>query len=286
MIKLFTMVKDEVDIVEDWLQYHGNIFGFTNLHIIDNMSTDGTFEILGKYAQLKGIFVYRHDDYKKKGDLMKQLISQNKTIIAFPLDIDEFIVYYNPKTNKITINDIVPYLNENIIASKNDGVIMNTHTKGLYKCDYIHSKITKKNKNGFDHAVLEATRGRYDEKRDKIMTKSFFDTRFWKGNIDHGNHCNFNNHFSMSKLCLVHYHKRNFEQHKKKVINNVKGLGYNANNLEELEKLGSCCAGAHHVINMIKILKGNYSFFPNEPELDTDIDLRPISTFLKNIYKK
>jgi hypothetical protein len=182
------------------------------------MSTDGTFEILRKYAQLKGIFVYRHDDYKKKGDLMKELIIHNKTIIAFPLDIDEFIVYYNSKDNKISINNIIPYLN-NLISLNNDNVnsmLMNMNTGGLYKCDYIHCKITKKDKEGYKRAALEATRGRYDHKRDKIMTKSFFDTRIWNGNIDHGNHCNFNKHFNMSNICLVHYHKRNLDQHKKK----------------------------------------------------------------------
>lgn len=287
MIKLFTMVKDEIDIVEDWIQYHGNIFGFNNLHIIDNMSTDGTFEVLGKYAQIKGIVVYRHHDYKVKGDLMKQLIRQNKTIIAFPLDIDEFIVYYNPKNNKISVNDIMPYM-QKIVSSNNENMTinMNMNTNGLYKCDYIHSKITKKTKDGFKRAALEATRGRYDDKRDKKMAKSFFDTRHWNGNIDHGNHCNFNDHFTMSNLCLVHYHKRNLEQHKKKVMNNVKGLGYDANNLEELKKLDSYCAGTHHVVHMIKILEGKYNFSPNEPELDTDIDLTPISTFIKNFYKK
>ena len=283
MIKLFTMVKDEVDIVEDWIQYHGNIFGFNNLHIIDNMSTDGTFEILAKYATFRGVVVYKHHDYGKKGDLMKQLISQNKTIIAFPLDIDEFIVHYNPKTNKISVNDVNPYM-YNLISSNNENMIMNKN--GLYKCDYIHSKITENNKEGFKRAALEATYGRYDHKRDKIMAKSFLDTRYWNGNIDHGNHCNFDDNFTMSELCLVHYHRRNLEQHKKKIVNNVNGLGYHANNLEELKKLDSYCAGAHHVTHMIKILENKYNFFPNEPELDTDIDLTPISTFLKNIYNK
>ena len=34
MIKLFTMVKDENDIVEDWILYHGTIFGYDNLYIV------------------------------------------------------------------------------------------------------------------------------------------------------------------------------------------------------------------------------------------------------------
>ena len=56
IIKLFTMVKDEIDIVEDWLKYHGTLFGYQNLHVIDNMSEDGTFEKLKEY-QSKGVFL-------------------------------------------------------------------------------------------------------------------------------------------------------------------------------------------------------------------------------------
>ena len=37
-----TMVKDEVDIVEHWINYHGKLFGYENLFIVDNMSSDGT----------------------------------------------------------------------------------------------------------------------------------------------------------------------------------------------------------------------------------------------------
>ena len=57
MVKIFTMVKDEVDIVEEWVVYHGHIFGFKNLYIIDNFSTDGTYQLLNtlkiKYDKIK-----------------------------------------------------------------------------------------------------------------------------------------------------------------------------------------------------------------------------------------
>ena len=57
------MVKDEVDIVEDWIKYHGNIFGYKNLYIIDNNSVDGTYEILQKYIE-SGITIFQKDDYR------------------------------------------------------------------------------------------------------------------------------------------------------------------------------------------------------------------------------
>jgi len=40
------MVKDEVDIIDDWVIYHGSMFGFPNIFVIDNFSSDGTYEKL------------------------------------------------------------------------------------------------------------------------------------------------------------------------------------------------------------------------------------------------
>lgn len=277
MIKIFTMVKDECDIIEDWILYHGNIFGYHNLYIVDNESGDGTYEIIQKYQE-KGVNVYRHPNYLEKGNIMKELINNNLCTIAFPLDIDEFIVYYHKESNKISIDNIVTYLHTLI---ETDNITANNI--GLYKCDYIHSKLSTPSKQGYNRAVLECTRGRYDNNRTKNMTKAFFDTRKWNGNIDHGNHFNTYSEYIMSNLCLVHYHKRNLQQHKKKVINNIEGLGYNPNDLNALKQLENGCIGSHHVKEMIRILENKYSINTNEPVYSTDIRLTPISNFIKKV---
>lgn len=286
MIKLFTMVKDEVDIIEDWILYHGTLFGFQNLYIVDNMSSDGTYEVIQKY-QKHGIHSFRHPNYKEKGNIMKQLINDNKCTIAFPLDIDEFIVYYDKEKRTISTDSILPYLHHLIKLNNNHSSLMNmpihgvNRNCGLYKCNYINSKIISSNKDGYKRAALECTRGSYNETMKK-MAKSFFDTRIWNGIIDHGNHCCTDNYIK-SELCLVHYHKRNLEQHKKKVINNVKGLGYNIDNIDELKKLSEYAPGRHHIRHMIKILEGTYSVNLNEKSNSNDIDLSPISNFLKKL---
>jgi hypothetical protein len=46
------MVKNEVDIVSDWILYHGYLFGFQNIFVIDNSSNDGTYEELLKFKDL------------------------------------------------------------------------------------------------------------------------------------------------------------------------------------------------------------------------------------------
>ena len=72
----------------------------------------------------------------------------------------------------------------------------------------------------------------------------------------------------------------------KKILNNVKGLGYDHTNLNALKSLGNQCAGGHHVSHMIRIHEGTYSINTNESKNADDIDLSPISKFIKNINKQ
>ena len=74
MVKIFTMVKDEVDIVREWIIYHGDIFGYSNLYIIDNYSSDGTWELLQEYKNT--IHIYRLPNYNLKGKYMTLLIQK------------------------------------------------------------------------------------------------------------------------------------------------------------------------------------------------------------------
>jgi len=37
-----TMVKDEDDVIEEWIQYYSRLFGYENLFVIDNNSSDKT----------------------------------------------------------------------------------------------------------------------------------------------------------------------------------------------------------------------------------------------------
>ena len=84
-IIICTMVKDEDDIVEDWILYHGEIFGYNNIFIFDNFSTDNTFAICQKYVK-NGIHLFREGDYKKKGIKMTEVMRNFSCDIFFPID--------------------------------------------------------------------------------------------------------------------------------------------------------------------------------------------------------
>ena len=246
MVKLFTIVKDEVDIVKDWIIYHGSLFGWNNIYIIDNYSTDGTYETIMDLKNL-GINVFRETDYRKKGEYMTNLIkiycNENETL-AFPLDIDEFVAYYE-KGSKELIFD----------KTQIQKYIHNLPKSNLYKANYLMPIL--KNKNGSERATAEIDYAFYSDYGS--AAKSFFDIRYFDGVIDHGNHIHSDNYY-LTNIVLIHYHQRNIEQMKKKSLNNVVGLGYSSDIKEMINfiELNPYCDGNHHLKIQIAIANNSY----------------------------
>jgi hypothetical protein len=258
------MVKDESDIVRDWVIYHGCMFGWCNIYVIDNYSTDGTWEILSEFKDL--IKVFREPDYKKKGEYMTNLINQHcNNEIAFPIDIDEFIVYYDNNSISVDKANMINYFNNLPIVR-------------VYKANYINPLIT--NPNGYNRCTVESTHGTYFDMGN--LAKSFIHTTHFKDIIDHGNHINCDD-YHLTKICLVHYHFRNLEQIKKKIINNVIGLGYenNLNYLKNLINENPSCNGNHHVKSLINLLENTFVF--NKQEIPKNaIDLKHLKDLISS----
>lgn len=260
MVKVFTMVKDEVDIVRDWVIYHGCLFGWSNIYVIDNYSTDGTYEALQEFKDL--IHIIQKPDYRQKGIYMTELMrlhSRGDDKIFFPIDIDEFIVYLEPNSNKITFDrDFINQYIQNLPPSK------------VYKTNYILSLLN--NNIGYDRAQAVIDYGVYHDY--KNMAKSFFNTQYFNEVIDHGNHypCN---QYHMTNLVLVHYHYRNIEQIKKKTLNNIIGLGFNPDlqNLINIIHNNENCEGNHHIKRYIEILENRYEIFHNTNPSDNNINI-------------
>lgn len=243
-IILCTMVKDEDDIIEDWILYHGNIFGYENIIIIDNMSTDATYDICQKYVS-KGIRLIREEKYSWKGMYMTHYMRHTECDIFFPLDIDEFIVNYNKDTNSIETTSIITEL-KNCLEN-------NAGYPG-YKCSYINPIKTNTEDSVF--GFTNATISTYIE---DSFRKTFIICKNISNNfqIDHGNHM-YNLPYKNSSIHLIHYHHRDHNQLVKKITNNVTGLLYKPElvYLQNLIKEKPQTPGEHHIKKMIQLLQG------------------------------
>jgi hypothetical protein len=251
MVKILSIVKNEVDIVRAWVKYHASLVGLKNLVVLDNESTDGTKEALLQ----TGVTVISVPDYRLKGQYMTELARKSPTEMVIPLDIDEFMVVYDKKTNTISCNVL--------------SVLVTLPTVPVYKMNYINVKSLGE----YNTAPAQATHGSYADYGS--FAKSFFHMEKFKGQIDHGNHFQ-TPYYLQTPICLVHYHYRNKNQYFEKIKCNLEGFKYPLNDLEELKRLvAKKCQGNHHVTSQIAILEGTFSR-PREVIEAGDIDLSPL----------
>jgi hypothetical protein len=253
-VVIATMVKDEDDVIEEWIRYYSSLFGYKNLFIIDNNSSDKTYEICEKYLKY-GLHLERHDNYKMKGALMTMIKNNNPSDFFIPVDIDEFIVYKNKTDNTVSC-DVTAYLESLIRTNPHDLI---------FKMNYIMPFKT----NDELPLLKQFTHGEISDYG--VMAKTFIQNNTYSRSqiqFDHGNHfCTHN--YVLSDLYLIHYHKRSDVQHKKKIVNNVLGLGYQMN-IDYLKSLHNSCPGIHHVKNAIQMLE--------HPELDNSPKLVTVET--------
>jgi len=94
-VKIFCVTKNEYDLIENFIIYHGYLFGYNNLTIIDNNSTNElVLKIYDKYINL-GIKVVYEPNYEDAGQsiMFNKYMSLEKSNCDFliGLDTDEFL---------------------------------------------------------------------------------------------------------------------------------------------------------------------------------------------------
>lgn len=177
-IHLISVCGNEADIIEDWLKYHGYVFGFENITVVDNYSTDGSFEILSHYNKTQKLNVLREPNFWQKGKRISDLVkSLAPGTVAIPLDIDEVIVLAvkNGK-QKNTLISGMREIKEYIYNTVND-------TSVIYKIPAIWSQ----NKKYYVKRPLLSITNFTQEIDAGSNTKSFFLSDNFIA-IDEGNH--------------------------------------------------------------------------------------------------
>jgi hypothetical protein len=111
--KIFTVTKDEYDLIEDFINYYSYLFGVHNVYIIDNGSTNiKVLEVYDKFIS-KGGTIYKHLDYTKGGQgeaFTKYMnIHKNECKFLIGVDTDEFL-YLNKVDKPCDRETIIEYL--------------------------------------------------------------------------------------------------------------------------------------------------------------------------------
>ena len=199
-IKVFTIQRDEDDILEDWLRYHIYLFGKENIYVIDHKSKKSR-KTINKYNVNLIPYEGPFEDNGKAKILTKTIHKyKDNSKLVIPIDIDEFIVYIK-KDNIIcdkakVIRELMQYTYTNKFDSfKFKSLTINStiHSDLLINCD----SYEQENKNQFSR------------------WKSFYKTNIFK-QADQGNHGLYKHEYHKTNMGLLHFHHRGFDHFKRK----------------------------------------------------------------------
>jgi hypothetical protein len=99
LFNIIMMCKNEDELLPIWAKYHGSLFGYTNLTVIDNGSSSINALRALDHIERCGARVLRNfsepEHFRDKGDVILDLIRQyeteNPANFYIPMDCDEFI---------------------------------------------------------------------------------------------------------------------------------------------------------------------------------------------------
>jgi hypothetical protein len=107
VVKCFSQVRNEIDIIEEWILYHLHLFGEKNVIVLDDCSDDGTEKVLQRYSNR---IVFRRLEEAESGTGRRRADNLTKIMrdhahecdIMIPLDADEFIAW-----GKVSNKDLI-----------------------------------------------------------------------------------------------------------------------------------------------------------------------------------
>jgi hypothetical protein len=210
IVKIVLMTKNEIHLIKPWIQYHGEIFGYENLHIIDD-SDD--VDVLNYYKSINHLpinfYFNENQNLNNVIDNINNIMTSEKNNCDFiiKLDTDEFIGIYNNKTDNVSIY-------KEIIRNSFNNLTINGYK---YKCSYTLNTLPLDSRNN----PLEYI---YFSKPCFTDFKTFFYSKTYL-HCDLGSHVGCvispyekDNIHNETNICIIHYHNQSVNQY----INNSK----------------------------------------------------------------
>ena len=267
-IKIFCVTKNEYDLIENFILYYGYLFGYNNITIIDNNTTDiVVLKIYEKYINL-GINVVYEPNYEGngQGEIFTKYMNLEKTKCDFliGLDTDEFLFSCSDFNNG---DD--PFNKEKILQILSSYDINDTSFKiDSYPCSIVDKSNINYIDNKFINPAMEIIYFSHDIPISENMNSFWKNTRkfFVRSNAfvytTNGNHdiktmCG---NCVNSSLGILHFNntgKRRYYERARAVIEGYNYLSTSANISEQIDILISNKSRhgyGHHKVNTYHIL--------------------------------
>lgn len=199
--QIFTVQKNE-KLAEDWIIYHGDIFGFDNIHFIDNNSSIEQLKVLSYFEKYYNLNVYTLDDFALKAHKLTEIMNlhKHKSKFLIPLDGDEFLC-----SKRIDTEDV------NIIFDKTTILTELEHLSIEHKLK-INILLGHPTKNEYDDILSELHKFTIFD--DNLPGKRFYpSTKFIS--TDQGNHYGKidgdNSIVTATNITMLHYHYQGYK---------------------------------------------------------------------------
>jgi hypothetical protein len=260
LAKIFCVSKDEYDLIEDFIVYYGEIFGYENVIIIDNMSTNT--HVLNVYAKYKsfGITVVQTPSYQGNGQgdaftsVMKQYVDKCDFLIG--LDTDEFLILDSCVLHNTYIDktDITNYLKQLPVDAT------------LFKISLYYNSIIDENDESYvNNKHVRPTTNQKTFYRNHSITKVFYRSSAFisTGNGNHSGSVSFGNDHNITDLGFLHFHDTGIKRQFERAQQVIYGYNYVDSNMHYSEQLkvlkqNNYGNGFHRVFEYIVFLIRKY----------------------------
>ncbi len=203
ILKIVLMTKNEKKLIKNWIKYHGDRFGYNNIHIIDDSDDE---DILKYYESIKelGITLYflKSNLNQLEADINKVFKEiKDKCDFLIKLDTDEFLGVYDCETENV-------HIDKNTIQNEINSLPLN----GLkYKCSYTMIAIP-------DRISLDPLLTVNFNKPELTTFKTFFLSKTYA-------HCDLGSHYGTvisgydsnihneTNFIIVHYHYQHVDDY-------------------------------------------------------------------------
>jgi glycosyltransferase involved in cell wall biosynthesis len=235
---VFAFAHNEQLLIRDWIEYHGATFGYENLYIVDNCSTDDTSRILSKFRSV-GVNVYAYSDYSHRASylsaMMKRAADHYQYLI--PLDVDEFIAVRHVDDKSVSYNCCSEMVSANLHRLDCVGA--------LFEFSYsIHS--VERQMRYVDPLTeitefFETTSPKWNK---VFFAASMFDSVF--GGNHGGRIKGGDTKKTPTSLCLFHFHYLGAEETMSRALHLCRLKGYATDDDNELRRVAQAKGPSHH----------------------------------------